>query len=128
VHLQCEISKVVLDPTKTALIIIDMQNTSLHSAYFPARAYSPVRAMLAAEQSLLNHGLPAARKLGFQIVWLSWSLTEEELESVSPTEMRVFGSRANSDPADYGLSRKPDPEKFLDCGERPRFESAPGVI
>jgi nicotinamidase-related amidase len=125
IHLQCEISNVAVDPVKTALLIIDMQNMSLSSAY------SPPPALRAAEQSLLNYAIPAARKLGFQIVWLNWGLTEVELASITPAEIRTFGFKANSDMPDYGLWRRNgdrnEPQNFLDCGEHPQLGSAPGA-
>jgi nicotinamidase-related amidase len=124
ISLDCEISNVVIDPIKTALLIIDMQNISLSSALSPA---PPARA---AEKALLEYAIPAARKMGIQIIWLNWGLTEEELESVTPAEIRTFGFRANSNERDYGLSeRKGDrtePSKFLDCGERPQLRSSLG--
>jgi nicotinamidase-related amidase len=125
IHLQCEISNVAVDPVKTALLIIDMQNMLLSSAY------SPPPALRAAEQSLLDYAIPAARKLGFQIVWLNWGLTEEELGNITPAEIRTFVFRANSARPDYGLSLrngdKTDPENFLDCGEYSQLGSAPGA-
>ncbi|KAF1954375.1 isochorismatase family protein [Byssothecium circinans] len=125
VPLDCEISNVVIDPTKTALVIIDKQNISLSVSFCPAPS------MRAAEEALLLHAIPAARKLGIQVVRLNWGLTEEELKAMTPVELRVFGFKANSDRADYGLSEsegdRSDPEKFLRCRERPQLRSMLGA-
>ncbi|KAF2790020.1 Isochorismatase hydrolase [Melanomma pulvis-pyrius CBS 109.77] len=106
VVLDCEISDIIIDPTKTALLVIDMQNIALSSAYAPAPA------MQAAEQSLLKYAIPTARKLCLQIVWLNWGLTKDD------------------DYSDYGLSEREgdptEPVNFLRCGEHPRLQSSPG--
>jgi hypothetical protein len=48
---------------------------------------------------------------------LNWGLTEEDLKSITPAEMRVFGPKANNDQADYGLSQRrgdpTEPENFF---------------
>jgi isochorismate hydrolase len=56
-HLECEISNVVIDPTKTVLTIIDMQNFSMHRALgrqVPA-------SMEQVEATLVKLGLPTAK-------------------------------------------------------------------
>lgn len=47
--------------------------------------------------------IPAARKIKIQIVWLNWGLTEEDLETIPPGAVRVFGWRAKCDAVDYDL-------------------------
>ncbi|KAJ5465842.1 hypothetical protein N7530_009629 [Penicillium desertorum] len=37
-----------------------------------------------AEGAILQYGIPAARKLGLQIIWLHWGLTEDDLASMPP--------------------------------------------
>jgi hypothetical protein len=89
--LPCEISNVTIKPAKTALLVIDMQNITLSSAYCPA---PPIRF---AEQALLDYAIAATPRNGIRFVWLNWGLTQEELENVTPAEVRVFGSKAQMD-------------------------------
>lgn len=119
-HLECEISNVVIDPSKTALVIIDMQNFSMHRALgreVPA-------SMEQVEATLVKLGLPAARKAKIQVVWLNWGLTEDDLHDLSPAMLRVFAWRANSHLTDYGLSFSPG--ELVRCGESPRRTPRPG--
>ena len=117
VHLDCEVSNIIIDPAKTALTIIDMQNITLSRSL--NGEISP--ALFKAQDQLVKYGIPAARALGIQVIWLNWGLTENGLENISPAEPRVFAFKAHSDRADYGMSeRKRDPtnpDNFLKCGE-----------
>jgi nicotinamidase-related amidase len=99
----CEISNVVIDPQKTALLIIYMQNLSMSTALND----ETVPAVLEAEAMLLKNAIPAARKAKIQIKWLSWGLTVEELKSLMPAARRNFGWRANYDGDDYGIFADP---------------------
>ena len=126
-HLDCEVSDVVLDSVKTALVIVDMQNISLSSSL-----HGEVnQAMQRAEANLLKYAIPAARSLELRIVWLNWGFTQEDVESLSPAEIRVFGFKANSDKADYGMSDRvgdpTDPDNFIRCGEYAVRAKIPGV-
>jgi len=108
-------------------VIIDMQNITMNQA-LDAKT-SP--AMYKAQDALLRYGIPGARKLGLQIIWLNWGLTEEDVASIPPAEVRVFAFEANSEKADYGLAERSgdptDPDNFLDCGERPNLVKLPGT-
>lgn len=79
-------SPITIAPSKTALVIIDMQNFFLSSALGRKREEGHV-----AEENLLKHGIPAARKAGIQIIWLTWGITEEGLRTMPPTVYRIFG-------------------------------------
>jgi nicotinamidase-related amidase len=120
-HLNCEISSVDIDPDKTALLIIDMQNYTICKELRPDTA---VPAFFQAQEALLKYGIPAARKAEIQIIWLNWGLTQRDIDTMPPSAMRVFGWRANSEVADYGISAQPTAfsgeEVFIQCGERPR--------
>jgi nicotinamidase-related amidase len=84
----------VIAPSKTALIVIDMQNFFLSSALGrPGQGR-------AAEKMLLDFAIPAARKAHIQVVWLNWGLTDEDLHSMSPTVLRGFGFRTKLAPED----------------------------
>lgn len=116
--LQCEISNVAIDPAKTALLIIDMQNFLMCRAL---RVDTAIPAMFQAQDVLLEYGIPAARQTGIQIIWLNWGLDERDLQEMPPATLRVFNWRANSEGVDYGISaRDPANNKFIACRERLR--------
>ena len=119
--LDCEISNVAIDPAKTALMIVDMQNFLMCKAI---RADTAVPAMFQAQESLLRYGIPAARKANIQIIWLNWGLTERDLQTMPPATLRVFDWRANSKTVDYGISARTEAtngrDDFIPCGEIPR--------
>ena len=80
-------SSITIDPAKTALVIIDMQNFFLS----PALGKSKDSKGAQAEKMLLETGLPSARKAGIRVVWLNWGLDEKALEEMTPTCDRGFG-------------------------------------
>jgi nicotinamidase-related amidase len=116
-HLQCEISNIIIDPAKTALVIIDFQNYSLSSAL--RDVFIPD--LLKAETNLLQYGIPSARKAKIQVVWLNWGLTDEDLKSMPPAYIRGFGWKSKSKGSDYGipfsLRNTASAEEFIQCGE-----------
>lgn len=69
---------VVINPTRSALIIIDMQNFFIHPSI---RTH---QTGLSACRQLLQHAIPAARKAKIQIIWLNWGLTEEDIALAPP--------------------------------------------
>lgn len=87
--LKTHLSHVTLSASKTALVIIDMQNFFLSPAL--GRAKAPGHA---ACQQLIDHAIPAAREAGIQIVWLNWGLTEKEIQEMPPAIKRTFGFQA----------------------------------
>ena len=91
--LECDISNITIDPAKTALLIIDMQNFSL-STSLPNSLATPEIAL--AEDTIKAFAIPAARKAGIQIIWLNWGLTEKELQALPPSVLRVFEWSENS--------------------------------
>ena len=77
----------VISPSKTALVIIDMQNFFLSTCLGrPADG-----AGNNAKRGLLDTAIPAARKAGVQIIWLNWGLTDEDIEHMPPSTRRAFG-------------------------------------
>ena len=86
--LQTTTEPVTLDPAKTALVIIDMQNFFLS----PAFGRNPNGAGHAAMEALIQTAIPAARRAGVRIVWVNWGLTEEEVEEMPPAMLRTFGA------------------------------------
>lgn len=79
-------SPITITPSKTALIIIDMQNFFLSSALGRKRGEGHD-----AEDNLLKYGIPAARKSGIQIIWLTWGISDEDLPTIPPVVWRIFG-------------------------------------
>jgi hypothetical protein len=84
---------------QTALGIVDMQNIGL-SKELDAPSAPPI---YGTQNAILQHAIPAAGKLGFQIIWLNWGLTEEDLRSMPPSEVRVLPFEVNTHKVDYGL-------------------------
>ncbi|EXJ80583.1 hypothetical protein A1O1_08729 [Capronia coronata CBS 617.96] len=78
---------VKIDPAKSALVIIDMQNFFLS----PSLGRPADSKGLLAQQQLLKYAIPAARKAGVRVVWLNWGLTDEEITAMPPGTLRAFG-------------------------------------
>ena len=81
---------VVISPSKTALVIIDMQNFFLST--FLGRPADG--AGNKAAQRLLDTAIPAARKAGIQLIWLNWGLTDGEIAEMPSSTRRAFGFEA----------------------------------
>ncbi|EUC32027.1 hypothetical protein COCCADRAFT_37983 [Bipolaris zeicola 26-R-13] len=96
--IQTSTQPIKVDPAKSALIIIDMQNFFLSSAF----GRNQQSAGHAACEQLARHAIPAARKAGIRVVWVNWGLTEEELKEMPPAVKRAFGFFAI--PADSDFS------------------------
>ncbi len=73
-RLETTTAPVTIDPAKTALVIVDMQNFFLSAAR--GRSKGPGHR---AEEALLNKAISAARKANIQVVWITWGITQEEL-------------------------------------------------
>lgn len=82
--LETTTSPITIDPSRTALLIIDMQN------FFLSRALGRFGACHVAKEKIINLGIPAARVAGIQIIWLNWGLLDEELEDLPPNLFRTF--------------------------------------
>lgn len=80
-------ARVTVDPAKSALVIVDMQNFFLS----PALGRPHDGKGLAAVNVLLKHAIPAARKADVRIIWLNWGLTNEDIEDMPPATLRAFG-------------------------------------
>ncbi|CAF1270379.1 unnamed protein product [Adineta ricciae] len=83
-RLQTTTQPITIDPTRTALIIIDMQNFFIH----PSVRSHP--AGLVACEQLLRFAIPAARKSGIQVIWLNWGLTDDDIHQAPPSLKRAF--------------------------------------
>lgn len=76
---------ITLDPGKTALIIVDMQNYFL--SYALGHHLGPLHA---AEKNLRTLAVPAARKAGIQTVHLTWGFSAAEAKAAPPAILRRF--------------------------------------
>ncbi|KAK3067314.1 hypothetical protein LTR53_015896 [Teratosphaeriaceae sp. CCFEE 6253] len=86
VTIQTTTKPITIDPAKSALVIIDMQNFFLSPAFGRAKG-----AGHAALDQLVQHAVPAARKAGMRIIWLNWGLTDQEIDQMPPAVTRAFG-------------------------------------
>ncbi|KAF2154807.1 Isochorismatase hydrolase [Myriangium duriaei CBS 260.36] len=102
----------LIDPAKTALVIIDMQNFFLSSALGRMRGKGHE-----AQAQLHERAVPAARKAGIQVVWLNWGLTEEDILTMPPAIKRAFGGPGKSVGVRGGLA---------EAGEK--LASKPGIV
>ncbi|MCJ1349273.1 hypothetical protein MMC31_007509 [Peltigera leucophlebia] len=84
-------ARVAIDPAKTALVIIDLQNYFLSpSLGRPSDAIG-----LKVVDKLLEHVIPACRKAGIPIVWLGWGLTKQDIDEMPPTIVKGFEADNN---------------------------------
>jgi len=82
---------IAIDPAKTALVIVDMQNYFLS----PSLGRPSDSVALKAVENLLKIAIPACRKAGIPIVWLNWGLTEQDIEEMPPTIIKGFAADNN---------------------------------
>ena len=78
---------ITIAPSKSALVIIDMQNFFLS----PQLGRPTDSKGLIAQQQLLKYAIPAARAAGIRVIWLNWGLTDGELKTMPPATYRAFG-------------------------------------
>ena len=79
-------SPAIIDPAKTALVVIDLQNYFLS----PFLSRPPDHPGLKAVDQLAKHAIPACRNAGIRIVWLSWGLTDSDVQNMPPSIARGF--------------------------------------
>ncbi|KAK3372300.1 Isochorismatase-like protein [Podospora didyma] len=79
--------RIIIDPAKTALVVVDFQNFFL-SPLLPGRPVDG--AGLEAVGRLVKHAIPACRKAGIPIVWLGWGLTDDDIEDMPPAIVKAF--------------------------------------
>jgi nicotinamidase-related amidase len=78
VTIQTTNTPITISPSKSALVIIDMQNFFLSSAFGRQKG-----AGHAACEQLVKHAIPAARKAGIRIIWLNWGLSEKDVQDAA---------------------------------------------
>jgi nicotinamidase-related amidase len=107
INLETTKQTIRLDPEKTALLLIDLQNFFLNPAVRPRVGEKPTPGE-EATKALLNAGIPAARHHEIQVIWLCWGLTEDDLSNMPPAAIRAFncyenGSSARNQNEEKGL-------------------------
>ena len=101
--LQTTTTSVTISPTRSALVIIDMQNFFLSEAFGRSRG-----AGHDASEKLMKYAIPAARKAGIQVLWLNWGLSSEDVEDMPPAIKRAFGFEAVIDDSDGTRAEEAD--------------------
>ena len=101
---------VTISPSKTALVIIDMQNFFIS----PQLGRPKDSKGLAAQTQLLTHAIPAARKAGIRIIWLNWGLTSTEIEHMPSATLRAFGFETVAADATNGYDDTATREEAVD--------------
>ena len=84
---------VTIDPAKTALVVVDLQNYFLSPAVGRPRDGTAMKVV----DKLLQYAIPACRKADIPVVWLEWGLTEQDIEEMPPTIVRGFTADNNFD-------------------------------
>lgn len=77
---------VLVDPSRTALVVVDMQNFFLHPS---CRAHPAGLAAVAP----LRETIAAARAAGVRVVWLNWGLTDADLDGMPAGVAHGFARR-----------------------------------
>jgi nicotinamidase-related amidase len=77
-----------IDPAKTALVVVDLQNYFLS----PLLGRPPESLGTKAVDRLVKYAIPACRKASIPIVWLNWGLTEQDIEEMPPAILRGFAA------------------------------------
>jgi nicotinamidase-related amidase len=86
VTIQTTNTPITISPSKSALVIVDMQNFFLSSAFGREKG-----AGHSACDQLIQYAIPAARKAGIRIIWLNWGLSEQDVKDLPPAVKRAFG-------------------------------------
>ena len=87
ITLQTRTTPITISPSKTALVIIDLQNYFLS----PALGHASDSPGLAAVSKLIDHVIPSCRKENIQIIWMNWGVLPSEVLSIPPIIFRGFG-------------------------------------
>ena len=91
ITLETRSAPAVIDPKKTALVVIDLQNYFLS----PALGRPADSVGMKVVDKLLQVVIPACRKVGIPVVWLSWGVTDEDINTMPPTILKGFGLDTN---------------------------------
>ena len=123
VTIETKTSSITIDPAKSALVVVDMQNYFLNEALGRAKGNGHK-----ALDQLVDHAVPACRKAGIRVVWLNWGLSQQEIDDMNPAVLRAFGftadSAAGTVPVDkYGNQAYTGGDKIFEDGkDRRKFK------
>jgi nicotinamidase-related amidase len=98
---------VTVDPTKTALVLVDFQNFFLSPVLGRPKDSKGITAC----QQVAKYAIPACRKAGIRIVYLNWGLTDEDIEKMPPGTRRAFGFDVVEDDEEGDMGDKKLPPK-----------------
>ncbi|KAI0126517.1 isochorismatase [Xylariales sp. AK1849] len=76
-------TRITIDPEKTALVVVDMQNFFLDAN---CRSHPTGLAAVAPTLTVINK----CRKIGVQVVWLNWGLRSRDLATMPASVQRGF--------------------------------------
>lgn len=116
--------RVTIDPAKSALVVVDMQNFFLSPLLERPKDSKGLKAC----DQLIKYAIPACRKAGIRIVWLNWGLTQWEIDEMPPATLRAFGFSTSPDveTAAEDQSPKESPENVVrSMPSRPRSGKDP---
>jgi nicotinamidase-related amidase len=82
-------SSIKIEPNRTALVIIDMQNFFLHPDLSPSAKTG--RAAVAPTVDMIN----GFRKHGMKVLWVNWGLTEYDLLTIPPAFKASFSTNGS---------------------------------
>ncbi len=91
ISLKTTSARVAIDPAKTALVVVDLQNYFLS----PALGRPSDGVGLKVVDKLVQSAIPACRKAGIPIVWLNWGLTQQDIDELPPTIIKGFAADVN---------------------------------
>ncbi|KAF5683074.1 Isochorismatase hydrolase [Fusarium denticulatum] len=86
IPLNTRADKATIDPAKTALVVIDMQNYFLS----PLLGRPPKSIGLGIVDKLVKEVIPVCRKAGIPVVWLGWGVEDSELDDMPPSIARGY--------------------------------------
>lgn len=122
VTIETATAPITVDPAKSALVIIDMQNYFLSEALGRGKG-----AGHKACDELVQYAVPAARKAGIRIIWVNWGLSQQEVDDMPPSMIRAFGfvGRVGDEdvPLDkYGEARFKGGDQLFEDGQKAKFK------
>jgi nicotinamidase-related amidase len=81
----------IIEPSRTAMVIVDMQNFFLHPQLSP----SAVRGRLAVRPTL--NLIDAFRANGMKVLWVQWGIDAFDLLTISPSDLDGFSDNHRMD-------------------------------
>lgn len=105
ITLQTRAEQATIDPKKTALVVVDLQNYFLS----PVLGRPADSIGLKIVSRLVEEVIPACREANIPVVWIGWGLDEADLEDMPPAIVKGYQFNADKNfdkPTDLGISVK----------------------